>query len=309
MSASKEAESTLPAGVDIFPEVILEANDRYTVLSRDGVGDAAVFPVRGNVAAMSNFVRGLMASFGGAASDGPEDAQLGDEDEEEQKEMIQTIPLPNIRASMLRLALEFCEHYCDVEVMPKIALPLESGNLRGYIPEWYVNYVDRIWAEDPDLLYELILGANYLDIPPLMELTCAKVASTVMNEAGAFAASAAGGAVPALVDEANATVVVSDPESSQFGQPTLPPICECGGVRDGTTCYCARPKHVFKQIRARYKISNKFTKNDVATVKADNQVLLDFLFARRGGPSVLWSGEEGEEGGEEGGGGAAAGGK
>ena len=43
---------------------------------------------------------------------------------------------------------------------------------------WYANYV----TVEQDILFELILAANYLDIKPLLDLTCATVASMIKGK-------------------------------------------------------------------------------------------------------------------------------
>ena len=49
------------------------------------------------------------------------------------------------------------------------------------MPEWDAKFVDV----EQELLFELILAANYMDIKPLLDLTCATVASMIK---GAFCA-------------------------------------------------------------------------------------------------------------------------
>ncbi len=76
--------------------------------------------------------------------------------------------------------------------------PLKTDNLAEVVPEWDVKFVDV----EKDMLFELILvricttrqkklrphsvpslqAANYLDIKPLLDLTCAKVATTLKNK-------------------------------------------------------------------------------------------------------------------------------
>merc|ERR1719301_473431 len=59
----------------------------------------------------------------------------------------------------------------------EIPLPnVKTANLAECgVREWDVEYVDV----EQEILFEIILAANYLDIKPLLDLTCAKVASMI----------------------------------------------------------------------------------------------------------------------------------
>ena len=46
------------------------------------------------------------------------------------------------------------------------------------VQEWYANFIKI----DQDTLFELILAANYMDIKPLLDLTCAAVASQIKGK-------------------------------------------------------------------------------------------------------------------------------
>jgi S-phase kinase-associated protein 1 len=56
--------------------------------------------------------------------------------------------------------------------------PLKSSNMNEVVQEWYSNFV----AIDQETLFELILAANYMDIKPLLDLTCATVASMIKGK-------------------------------------------------------------------------------------------------------------------------------
>jgi S-phase kinase-associated protein 1 len=84
------------------------------------------------------------------------------------------IPLPNVKSRVLKLVVEFCHHHYNNE-MPKIEKPLRSPNMKDICPEWDANFVDV----ELDLLFELVMAANYLDIKPLLDLICAKIATYV----------------------------------------------------------------------------------------------------------------------------------
>lgn len=53
--------------------------------------------------------------------------------------------------------------------------PLKSANLAEVVPEWDAQFVDV----EHEMLFEMILAANYMDIKPLLDLTCAKVATMI----------------------------------------------------------------------------------------------------------------------------------
>jgi S-phase kinase-associated protein 1 len=46
------------------------------------------------------------------------------------------------------------------------------------VPEWDADFVDL----EQETLFELILAANFMDIKPLLDLTCAKVASMIKGK-------------------------------------------------------------------------------------------------------------------------------
>ena len=56
--------------------------------------------------------------------------------------------------------------------------PLTSADLSVLVSEWDAKFV----SVEQELLFELILAANYMDIKPLLDLTCAKVASMIKGK-------------------------------------------------------------------------------------------------------------------------------
>ncbi|ETO34511.1 hypothetical protein RFI_02584 [Reticulomyxa filosa] len=97
------------------------------------------------------------------------------------------IPLPNVRSSILKRVINFMEYHHQTP-MKEIEKPLKSSNMREVlkifnmyflvVPEWDANFVEV----DQETLFELILAANYMDIKPLLDLTCAKVASMLKGK-------------------------------------------------------------------------------------------------------------------------------
>mmetsp|Transcript_27074 Transcript_27074/g.23925 ORF Transcript_27074/g.23925 Transcript_27074/m.23925 type:complete len:117 (+) Transcript_27074:33-383(+) len=75
------------------------------------------------------------------------------------------IPLPNVSKNILDIVLEFCRHVKE-NPLQEIEKPLKTDNLRDIVADWYADYVDL----EQEILFEVILAANYLDIKPLLEL-------------------------------------------------------------------------------------------------------------------------------------------
>mmetsp|Transcript_21585 Transcript_21585/g.43100 ORF Transcript_21585/g.43100 Transcript_21585/m.43100 type:complete len:172 (+) Transcript_21585:121-636(+) len=97
--------------------------------------------------------------------------------DDEQDDEAQEIPLPNVKGQILAKVVEFCRHH-ENEPMPDIEKPLKSSNMAEVVPEWDANFVDI----EQEVLFELILAANYMDIKSLLDLTCAKVASMIKGK-------------------------------------------------------------------------------------------------------------------------------
>ena len=88
------------------------------------------------------------------------------------------IPLPNVKSAILAKIVEYCKHHKD-SPPEEIAKPLKSSNLLECgVSEWDVAFVNI----EQEILLELITSANYLDIKPLLDLTCAKVASMIKGK-------------------------------------------------------------------------------------------------------------------------------
>lgn len=87
------------------------------------------------------------------------------------------IPLPNVKATVLQKVIEFSTHHLT-EPMNDIEKPLKSAVMAEIVQTWYAEYVNV----EQVLLFELILAANYMDIKPLLDLTCATVASMIKGQ-------------------------------------------------------------------------------------------------------------------------------
>ena len=71
-----------------------------------------------------------------------------DEDE------VTEIPLPNVKAAVLKKVIEFCQHHRS-EPMTEIEKPLKSAQMAEVVQKWYADFV----AVEQVILFELILAA------------------------------------------------------------------------------------------------------------------------------------------------------
>ena len=87
------------------------------------------------------------------------------------------IPLPEVTIATILKCLELSEILTKQEWV-EIETPIITNQLKGIIPSVFVNYIDL----DNDILFDLILAANYLDFKELMLLSSAKIASLMKNK-------------------------------------------------------------------------------------------------------------------------------
>ena len=83
------------------------------------------------------------------------------------------IPLHNVNTKVLGKIVEYCNHHYD---NPE---GKESTDIKkDKISEWDAKFTEV----DQATLFELILAANYLDIKPLLDLTCKTVANMIVGK-------------------------------------------------------------------------------------------------------------------------------
>ena len=69
-----------------------------------------------------------------------------DEDEDDADE-VQEVPLPNVKSSVLTKVIDFLKHD-DAEAMTEIDKPLKSSNMSEVVQSWYAEFVDVDAATD-----------------------------------------------------------------------------------------------------------------------------------------------------------------
>lgn len=86
------------------------------------------------------------------------------EDTDDGNEMI--IPVPTISSNTLIRVIEFCKHQDKVN---------NNDFDKNLMPMWNTKFMNI----DDNSMVELIMAANYLDIKPLLDLTCKKIAAQI----------------------------------------------------------------------------------------------------------------------------------
>merc|ERR1711964_632404 len=105
--------------------------------------------VGAGVASLSNLVKNMIADSGTS----------------------EVIPLPNVSSDTLKKIIAYMEYHKDA-APAEIPKPLKSAQLQeNGVCDFDAEFVDC----GEQALFDLVLAANYLDIKPLLDLTCAKV--------------------------------------------------------------------------------------------------------------------------------------
>ncbi|AEO69145.1 0085f8fa-fd9e-4c7a-bdfb-f8d6294d38f9 [Thermothielavioides terrestris] len=87
------------------------------------------------------------------------------------------IPIPNVNDAVLRKVLEWCEHHRND---PPQSADDENDNRKKTtdIDEWDQKFMQV----DQEMLFEIILAANYLDIKALLDVGCKTVANMIKGK-------------------------------------------------------------------------------------------------------------------------------
>ena len=84
------------------------------------------------------------------------------------------IELPTITSEMMQLVIQYCAHF-DYVKDPYIEYPLKSNVLSQVLEDrWEADFVTSLSQEK---VISLLQAANYLNIPALFEVCCARIAA------------------------------------------------------------------------------------------------------------------------------------
>ncbi|KAJ9474992.1 Suppressor of kinetochore protein 1 [Pseudozyma hubeiensis] len=89
----------------------------------------------------------------------------------------QPIPLVNVSSNVLKKVLEYCSHHRGDPPAPADDAE-ESRRRTTDISDWDAKFIQV----DQEMLFEIILAANYLDIKPLLDVGCKTVANMIKGK-------------------------------------------------------------------------------------------------------------------------------
>lgn len=119
--------------------------------------DGRDMTVERDIAERSILIKNLLEDLGGA-SDEP-------------------IPIPNVNEAVMKKVLEWCEHH---RKDPPASQDDDSDSRKKStdIDEWDQKFMQV----DQEMLFEIILAANYLDIKALLDVGCKTVANMIKGK-------------------------------------------------------------------------------------------------------------------------------
>ena len=89
------------------------------------------------------------------------------------KEGNNEIELEDIKGEILKLVINYLNHYCDNEI-PKIPEVLQTNDLKKEVAEWDYNFIGPLTYEQT---FHLINAGLLLELDHLHDLACAKIAA------------------------------------------------------------------------------------------------------------------------------------
>lgn len=127
---------------------MVEAEDKnqLTILSKDG----EKFQIDAKSASRSGLLRSITNDF----------------------DITVPVTVQEVTGNILKLIVEYLKHYKEC-VPREIIKPLTSSKLSDFVDAWDYEFTNI----DRDTIFDLIPAANFMDIAPLLELACAKIAS------------------------------------------------------------------------------------------------------------------------------------
>ena len=89
------------------------------------------------------------------------------------------IPIKKVRGDILELIVDYLKHH-DGKIPPPIAKPIRSVKMIRIVSDpWDADFMNKM---NKKTIFQVVLGANYMDIPPLLHLGAAKIATLIKGK-------------------------------------------------------------------------------------------------------------------------------
>jgi S-phase kinase-associated protein 1 len=83
------------------------------------------------------------------------------------------VPLSEMDEKTTQKVVDYLVQF-DGQMPPEIEKPLKSANMKEVTDSWSAEFIDALSLEE---LVDLTVAANFMELQPLLDLTCAKIAS------------------------------------------------------------------------------------------------------------------------------------
>jgi S-phase kinase-associated protein 1 len=93
----------------------------------------------------------------------------------------ESIPLDEVNEEICKYVIKYLEHFKGV-APEDIEKPLKSNVMKDMVDAWSAQFIDEIAVADLTKLIDLTTAANYMEIPSLLDLCTAKIASLVKDK-------------------------------------------------------------------------------------------------------------------------------
>merc|ERR1719318_1850548 len=90
-----------------------------------------------------------------------------------------TIEIKKVSSDILKLIVDYLKHHKG-KVPAEIAKPIRSVKMEKIVEdEWDAKFIN---SQSKRNIFQIILGANYMDIKSLLHLGCAKIATMIKGK-------------------------------------------------------------------------------------------------------------------------------
>jgi len=92
---------------------------------------------------------------------------------------VKTIEIKKVSSPILKLIVEYLQHHKGKQPA-EIAKPIRSVKMEKIVEdEWDATFINK---QPKRTIFQIILGANYMDIKSLLHLGCAKIATMIKGK-------------------------------------------------------------------------------------------------------------------------------